>query len=763
MRTVSISALFLLAAICAGTLAAQATQLVVTTTIVDTRANATIASITVEAQDGGGTLDATYNSTLSVSITTGTGTLGGTTTGVTMTSGTASFANLTIDTIGAKVLTFTDGALTDGVSNGFNITADRLIVTAQPTDTQANANISSITVEAQDGNGNTDTGYNTTINVTLSSGTGTLGGTTTGVTMTSGTSSYANLTVDTIGAKQLTFTDQAGSPLTAAVSGTFNITADRLIITTQPTATTVSTNINSGTGVVVEAQDGNGNTDTSFTGNVAVAHSAGSGTLTGTTPVAAVSGVATFSDLQIDAVGTGNELTFTNASLTTAVSSTFDITAGNSNPVLAAPSGTVGITVGGSDPSFTGTATVGGNLAVTFQATDSNGGDTLTTTVSVTGGTLSGAAAGFNESFPFAPAGTTSPHSVSLTGTAAAAGTIQLTIAVSDGNGGNDSYTLTITIATAGTPTINVTASLTAFTTTGVGVASAQQSYTVAGSNLTADITITPPTDFQISQTSGSGFATTPIVLTQTGGTVGTTTIFVRYNPTTTGPHSQVIAHTSTGATTQNVNVSGSIAGPAAVTLSASGNPGSQNANPGTTKTALGFRLAETGGGSTFTVTSVTARVTTINNTGGVAVAAISSISLRRGSTVLGTMTSASWSVGGNVITLNFTGLSSAITASSAADFTLAITFAGTSVPTPKPSYVADIAVADVNGGSSVSGTPVTGGTITLVDALPGDPLDEDKKDDSCNLATEGGPAWPMLFGGLIVAFAALRRRRRTV
>ena len=442
---------------------------------------------------------------------------------------------------------------------------------------------------------------------------------------------------------------------------------------------------------------------------------------------------------------------------------TITIAAGNSNPVLQTPSGLADISLGGTDPNFTGSCTVGDDIAISFQATDANATDTLTTTVSVTSGTLTGATAGFGQSFPFAPAGAVSPHTVSLTGTAANAGTIELTIDVSDGNGGTDQYVILITIAAAGTPTINVTASLTAFTSTGIGTPSAQQSYTVAGSNLTADITITPPADFQISTTSGSGFATTPIVLTQAGGTVASTSIFVIYNPTTGGPHAEMIAHTSTGATTQNLNVSGSIAGPAAVAISASGNPGGQNANPGSTKTALGFRLAETGGGSTFTVTSVTVRVTTINNTGGVAIAAISSIALRRGGTVLGTMTSSSWSVAGDVITLNFTGLSSAITASSAADFTLAITFAGTAVPTPRPAFVANITPADVNGGTSVSGATITGGTITLVESLPGDPLDEDKKDDSCNLATEGGPAWPVLFGALIVAFAAVRRRRRTV
>jgi hypothetical protein len=240
-------------------------------------------------------------------------------------------------------------------------------------------------------------------------------------------------------------------------------------------------------------------------------------------------------------------------------------------------------------------------------------------------------------------------------------------------------------------------------------------------------------------------------------------------DPTIEGTETAILTiNTGTGYTvgapsSATQNIADNDAAPAAVTLSASGNPGSQNANPGSTKTALGFRLTETGGGSSFIVTSVTARVQTFNNTGGVAIAAISSISLRRGGAVLGTMTSAGWSVAGDTITLNFTGLSSAVAAGSTGDFTLTITFSGSAVASPSPAYSADITPADVNGGTAVTGANITGGTITLIEKLPGDPLDEDKDDDSCDLATKGGPAWPMLFVSLVVAIAAVRLRRRTV
>ena len=88
------------------------------------------------------------------------------------------------------------------------------------------------------------------------------------------------------------------------------------------------------------------------------------------------------------------------------------------------------------------------------------------------------------------------------------------------------------------------------------GTPSAGQSYLVSGSNLTGDIAITAPSDFEISTTSGSGFGS-GLTLPQSGGSVAATTIYVRFNRATAGTSTGDIAHTSSGATTQNVAVSG--------------------------------------------------------------------------------------------------------------------------------------------------------------------------------------------------------------
>ncbi|MEJ5317947.1 MAG: hypothetical protein WHS63_13130, partial [Tenuifilum sp.] len=87
---------------------------------------------------------------------------------------------------------------------------------------------------------------------------------------------------------------------------------------------------------------------------------------------------------------------------------------------------------------------------------------------------------------------------------------------------------------------------------------SAEQLFTVEGSDLTDNITITPPSNFEISLTSGSGFAGDPIVLNQSGGSVATTTIYVRLEAgLAAGSYNENITLTSTGAATKNVACSG--------------------------------------------------------------------------------------------------------------------------------------------------------------------------------------------------------------
>jgi len=104
-----------------------------------------------------------------------------------------------------------------------------------------------------------------------------------------------------------------------------------------------------------------------------------------------------------------------------------------------------------------------------------------------------------------------------------------------------------------------IAGTLAAFSDQIINTVSAEQSFTVSGTGLVADITLTPPSGFEISSTSGSGFVANPntLTLTQTGGVISSDLVYVRFVPTSVQAYSGNISLTSTGATTQNVAVSG--------------------------------------------------------------------------------------------------------------------------------------------------------------------------------------------------------------
>lgn len=113
----------------------------------------------------------------------------------------------------------------------------------------------------------------------------------------------------------------------------------------------------------------------------------------------------------------------------------------------------------------------------------------------------------------------------------------------------------TFTICLATPPTISTSGTLTSFSSCS-GTVSSEKSFSITGYGLLANITITAPTGFELSTTSGGSFAS-PITLVQSGGGVSATTIYVRMKSTASGSPSGNITCASTSATTQNVAVSG--------------------------------------------------------------------------------------------------------------------------------------------------------------------------------------------------------------
>ncbi|MFP4664963.1 MAG: hypothetical protein ACLFM1_11100, partial [Bacteroidales bacterium] len=146
---------------------------------------------------------------------------------------------------------------------------------------------------------------------------------------------------------------------------------------------------------------------------------------------------------------------------------------------------------------------------------------------------------------------------------------------------------LSWTAYTAG-PTITLSeSSLTGFSYEEGNGPSAEQTFTAEGSNLTDDITLTAPTNYEISETSGGGFGSS-ITLTESGGSVTTTTIYARLKSgLSIGTYNnENITASSSGATDQTVTCDGEVTCPsvsaptATAATSASGTSFTANWDP---------------------------------------------------------------------------------------------------------------------------------------------------------------------------------------
>jgi hypothetical protein len=89
---------------------------------------------------------------------------------------------------------------------------------------------------------------------------------------------------------------------------------------------------------------------------------------------------------------------------------------------------------------------------------------------------------------------------------------------------------------------------------------SLEQSFTVSGQDLTSNISLSAPTDYEISTTSGSGFSSS-LTLTPSGGTVSSTSIYVRLRSgLSAGSYNgEAITISTTGISDQTVTLSGDV------------------------------------------------------------------------------------------------------------------------------------------------------------------------------------------------------------
>ena len=357
-------------------------------------------AVQVTARDAAGQVATSFTGNVTLAITAGTGSTGAVLAGtatVPAVNGVASFTDLRIDQSGRDYrLTATGGGLAAATSALFDIPAGaaiQLVFTVQPSTATVRATIApQVEVTARDGLGNTAEGFTGSVAVAITAGTGTSGavlsGTTT-VQAVAGVAAFFTLSIDR-GGTGYTLSATAVGP-TGAVSDPFDITATAataLVFTAQPTNTTAGATITPA--VQVTARNALGQTETSFTGNVTLTITAGTGaggaTLSGTRTVAAVAGLATFSTLSIDRSGTGYRLSATAAGLAGVTSAAFTVNAG--------PPSRLAFTV--QPASTTAGASIAPAVQVTVRDALGNSVTTFTGTVTVAlgtnpaGGTLSG-------------------------------------------------------------------------------------------------------------------------------------------------------------------------------------------------------------------------------------------------------------------------------------------------------------------------------------------------------------------------------------
>ena len=266
-------------------------------------------------------------------------TLGGTTS-VAAVGGVATFTGLSIALPGnGYTLTAAATGLTGATSSAFNVTsgapASMVVVSGGGQTAATSALLAPVTVLVKDAAGAPKAGV--TVSFSVSSG----GGTVTPVSANTDANGNASGTWTlgpTPGQQTLTVTS-VGLP-DIVVSATATTTLNQIVITQQPGVSQTA-----GVAVIpaikVEIRNSANVAITTFNGSVtlAIGTNPGSSTLGGTATVNAVSGVATFSSVSLDKVGTGYTLVVSSNGSSSATSSAFNVVAGPASQLVLVSGG----------------------------------------------------------------------------------------------------------------------------------------------------------------------------------------------------------------------------------------------------------------------------------------------------------------------------------------------------------------------------------------------------------------------------------------
>jgi len=300
--------------------------------------------LTVEAEKSSGNPITSFDGTVTVALATSPSgaTLGGTLT-ATASNGVATFSGLTLTTAGSGyTLDVSASGLGSGVTSAITVTpaaASQVAITEQPPASVTAGSGFGLQASIEDPYGNVVTSASNAVSVALASHpTGaTLGGTLS-VTASQGVATFSGLTLTTA-ASGYTLQVSSGG-LSGATSGAITVTpaaATQVVITQQPPASVV---VNAGFGLLAAVEDAYGNVETSASNTVKVAleNNPTGAKLGGTLSVKASKGVATFSGLRLNKVGSGYTLQVSSSGLSSATTSAITVT-NTAAIVLAAAAG----------------------------------------------------------------------------------------------------------------------------------------------------------------------------------------------------------------------------------------------------------------------------------------------------------------------------------------------------------------------------------------------------------------------------------------
>ena len=318
------------------------TQLVVTQQPPSTVTAGSPFGLTVDAEDDSGNLLSSFDGAVTVAMASNPGgaTLGGTLT-VTASDGVATFSGLTLNKAASGyTLQLSASGIAGATTTAVTVTpaaASQLVITEQPPASVTAGSGFGLEASIEDPYGNVVTSAGNVVTAALASNpTGaTLGGTLS-VTASNGVATFSGLTLTTASSGYTLQLSSSG--LSAATSNAIAVTpaaARQVAITQQPPGSVV---VNGSFGLVASVEDAYGNVVTSATSTVkvALASNPGGAKLGGTLSVKASDGVATFSGLTLNKVGSGYTLALSSSGLTGATTSAITVTSTAEGSALVA-------------------------------------------------------------------------------------------------------------------------------------------------------------------------------------------------------------------------------------------------------------------------------------------------------------------------------------------------------------------------------------------------------------------------------------------